>query len=99
MVVNSESLKLVGFLIFDDGDSLVAGNTIMEGGGRGFDLHGTVRNDLGCVPSVLFIPVDGEHVVCELLAEPELPRHSRFHFLHFSAFNCQVLSAEGLFDG
>ena len=69
MEIRSEKLRLSSFTIEVATHTLKGGKTIMKRGSSSREGEWTIGDDLGLVPAGLTIPVDGEHMVREGLAE------------------------------
>ena len=72
VAIGSESLGVSIVFVFDDVESLVARNSVVQACGRNIHLQRPVRHDLWLLPTFLRRPVYRQHMICELLAEGQL---------------------------
>ena len=58
-----------------------------------------MRDNLGCFPAGLFVPVNREHVVCENAAELEFTFDVGLDLLNLHMVSLHVLRVKGVFVG
>lgn len=68
VIFNPEPLQLASLPALNHREGLVDGDTVVERRGRRLNSQRTMGYYLGRVPPILFIPVDSEHVVGEVLS-------------------------------
>lgn len=89
VIVNAEPLQLSCLTAFYNREGLVNGDTVVERSGRRLNTDRPVGQYLRRVPAVLLVPIDAEHVICEVLAILELS-FAGFHLLDIDGVNLQV---------
>ena len=92
MVVHSKSLHLSAVPVLDHTNTLVNRDTVVEGGGGCLNLNGAVGNNFGSLPPTSAIPVNLNHMVCEVLSESKGPWGDRLNFSDFHWIDLQVAS-------
>lgn len=93
VIVNAEPLQLTRLTAFDNREGLVNGDAVVERSGRRLNSDRSVGQYLRRVPAVLLIPIDAEHVICEVLTILELS-FTGFHLLDIDWVNLQVCCFE-----
>lgn len=92
--MHSESLHLSAVLVLDNANALVNRDTVVEGRSGCLNLNGAVGHNFGSLPPTSIIPVNLDHMVCEVLSKSEGPWGDRLNFSDFYRLDLQVDSLE-----